>query len=130
MWCSKSPITGNRTYDIASAQQWPTKKESELRKEMSNDEALGDSLRLLYVALTRAQHQTLLWWSSTSGSDGTGLAHVLFGRTNGVIDPDLFSARRVVLPADADLAADPRRHLRCGRRRHCGGRARDRLRNR
>ncbi len=119
----QSPTTGNRTYDVASAQQWPTKKESELRKEMANDEALGDSLRLLYVALTRAQHQTLLWWSSTSGSDTTGLAHVLFGRTNGAIDPDLFSARRVALPDDADLAAEPRRHLRSGRRRHRGGRA-------
>ena len=102
----QSPITGNRTFDIAPAQQWPTKKESELRKEMANDEALGDNLRLLYVALTRAQHQTLLWWSGTSGSDTTGLAHVLFGRTNGVIDPDLFSARRVALPDDADLKAE------------------------
>ena len=102
----QSPITGNRTFDIAPSQQWPTKKESELRKEMANDEALGDSLRLLYVALTRAQHQTLLWWSGTSGSDTTGLAHVLFGRTNGAIDPDLFSARRVALPDDADLKAE------------------------
>jgi exodeoxyribonuclease V beta subunit len=102
----QSPITGNRTYDVASGQQWPTKKESDQRRDMANDEALGESLRLLYVALTRAQHQTLLWWSSTSGSDATGLAHVLFGRTNGAIDPDLFSARRVALPDDADLAAE------------------------
>lgn len=101
----QDPITGNRTFDVASGQEWPTKKESEERREMANDEALGESLRLLYVALTRAQHQTLLWWSGTSGSDSTGLAHVLFARTNGAIDPDLFSTRRVVVPADADLSA-------------------------
>jgi exodeoxyribonuclease V beta subunit len=101
----QSPLTGNRTFDVASTQHWPTKKMSDLRREMANDEALGESLRLLYVALTRAQHQTLLWWSGTVGSDSTGLAHVLFGRTNGAIDPDLFSAPRVALPDDADLTA-------------------------
>jgi exodeoxyribonuclease V beta subunit len=102
----QSPITGNRTFDVASGQEWPTKKDLEQRREMAGDEALGDSLRLLYVALTRAQHQTLLWWSGPSGSDSTGLAHVLFGRTNGAIDPDLFSQRRVVVPDDTDLAAN------------------------
>jgi exodeoxyribonuclease V beta subunit len=102
----QSPITGDRTFDVASARPWPTKKEAEQRRDMANDEALGESLRLLYVALTRAQHQTLLWWSHTTGSDTTGLAHVLFGRIGGAIDPDLFSARRVVIPDDADLTAE------------------------
>ena len=101
----QSPTTGKRTFDVASSQDWPTKKESEQRRDMANDEALGESLRLLYVALTRAQHQTLLWWSGPTGSDSTGLAHVLFGRVNGAIDPDLFSTRRVTLPDDADLKA-------------------------
>ena len=102
----QSPATGERTFDVAYAQRWPTKKEAQQRKDMANDEALGENLRLLYVALTRAQHQTLLWWSRTPGSDTTGLAHVLFGRVNGAIDPDLFSARRAPLPADADLVAE------------------------
>jgi exodeoxyribonuclease V beta subunit len=102
----QSPITGNRTFDVASSREWPTKKVSDLRREMAGEEALGESLRLLYVALTRAQHQTLLWWAGPTGSDSTGLAHVLFGRTNGAIDPDLFSARRVVVPDDVSLAGE------------------------
>ena len=48
---------------------------------------------------------TLLWWSRALSSELTGLARVLFARTGAEIDPDLFMADRVTLPAD-DKAAD------------------------
>ncbi|NLV56388.1 MAG: UvrD-helicase domain-containing protein, partial [Acidimicrobiales bacterium] len=41
----------------------------------------GDQHRLTYVALTRAVHQTVVWWADhgRSGSGLTGLARLLFG---------------------------------------------------
>jgi exodeoxyribonuclease V beta subunit len=102
----QDPDTGRRTFDVANKEGWPTKKEADARRALANEEALGENLRLLYVALTRAQHQTLVWWTRAKGSEITGLARVLFARDGGRIDPDHFSASKVALPADdAALAA-------------------------
>jgi exodeoxyribonuclease V beta subunit len=98
----QDPATGLRTFDIANNTKWPTASEAKQRKALANRETLGENLRLLYVALTRAEHSTLLWWSRTEGSDMTGLAHVLFGREQGKIDANLFSEYRAQLPDDAD----------------------------
>ena len=101
----QDPDTGLRTFDIANGEGWPTASDAKARKVRANDEARGENLRLLYVALTRAQHKTLVWWSHVHGCDITGLAHVLFARSNGAIDPQQFAAPKVVLPPDADAAA-------------------------
>ena len=101
----EDPVSGSRTFDVANKEEWPTKKEAAARKELANQEAVGENLRLLYVALTRAMHQTLVWWTRASGSDITGLARVLFGRDAGLIDPDLFTAPKVDLPDDDDVPA-------------------------
>ncbi len=106
------PITGERTFDVASVlggrwqdppRAWPSRSATVERRSVAADEAVAEDLRLLYVALTRARHHTIVWWSHGSGSDRTAISRVLFARTGGVIDETLFNADRVPLPADDDL---------------------------
>lgn len=47
------------------------------------DEDSGESLRLLYVALTRAQSQVVTWWAPCSNAANSALHRVLFGRGPG-----------------------------------------------
>lgn len=55
------------------------------------------------MALTRARHQTIVWWSSVSSAAKAGLTRVLFARDeHGRLDPELF-AQKVPLP-DAPTA--------------------------
>jgi len=100
----QDPGTGRRTFDIAHAAGWPPASEAAAHKALADGEALGESLRLLYVALTRAEHQTLLWWTRGYKSELTGLARVLFARRGGAIDEELFTADHFVLPDDGDAA--------------------------
>jgi exodeoxyribonuclease V beta subunit len=52
------------------------------------EEERGEDLRLAYVALTRAKHQAVVWWSSTKASRNSGLARLLFAREpDGWIQP-------------------------------------------
>ncbi len=95
--------TDTRTFDVAAGESWPTAKEARSRKNLAAADIVGENLRLLYVALTRARHHTAVWWSSTPKSNTTGLARVLFARDSTVIDPDLFTAKTVPLPADGDI---------------------------
>jgi exodeoxyribonuclease V beta subunit len=101
----RDPSDDIRTFDIANDEKWPTKGEAATRKEFAASEAIGESLRLLYVALTRAEHQTLVWWTHAKGSEKTGLARLLFARDGATIDPDQFSSPKVALPAHADTRA-------------------------
>ncbi len=96
------PVTNRRTVDVSSkaAWAWPDKADAQVRKDLARREALGENLRLAYVALTRAQHQTMLWWSRAQGSDKTALARVLFARDAGVIDPERIEADEFALPDD------------------------------
>jgi exodeoxyribonuclease V beta subunit len=43
----------------------------------------GESLRLLYVAMTRAQSQVVAWWSPSSNAPASPLHRLLFGRAPG-----------------------------------------------
>jgi exodeoxyribonuclease V beta subunit len=54
----------------------------EAHKELSQAEIAGEGLRLLYVALTRAEHQVVLWWSPCKDAGRSGLGRVLFSRRN------------------------------------------------
>ncbi|WP_083518682.1 UvrD-helicase domain-containing protein [Serinicoccus chungangensis] len=47
------------------------------------EEDAGESLRLLYVALTRAQSQVVTWWAPVNNASSSGLHRVLFGREPG-----------------------------------------------
>jgi exodeoxyribonuclease V beta subunit len=98
----QDPVTGRRTFDITNGADWPSASEAAWRKAVANNEALGENLRLLYVALTRAQHCALLWWSHADGNEVTGLARVLFARSRGDIAADLFAEERALLPDDGD----------------------------
>jgi exodeoxyribonuclease V beta subunit len=43
-------------------------------------EQRGEDLRLLYVALTRAQHQAVVWWAGSFDSKRSPLGRLVFGR--------------------------------------------------
>jgi exodeoxyribonuclease V beta subunit len=71
-----------------------------VHQKMELEEARGEDLRLLYVALTRARHQAVLWWAGVSDSQHSPLARLLFDRDEqGVVGP--YGAR-----ARSDAAVD------------------------
>ena len=49
-------------------------------KKLQEAEEQGESLRLLYVALTRARHQAVLWWAGAKDTKNSALARLLFDR--------------------------------------------------
>jgi exodeoxyribonuclease V beta subunit len=62
------------------------------------EEEDGESLRLLYVALTRACSQVVAWWAPTAKNTPAAALHrVLFGRTPGTAE---VPRRQSVLPED------------------------------
>jgi exodeoxyribonuclease V beta subunit len=69
------------------------------RKRRSDAEEAGEELRLLYVALTRAQSQVVAWWAPSAGASGAPLHRLLLGRGT---DPE--PALRVTVPADEQVA--------------------------
>ncbi len=99
------PQRRRRTLDLAQGKGWPDEAGAEARSALAFAEATGERLRLLYVALTRAQHHSILWWAPTDRSAQTALARILFARTDGVIDPDIYGAREVPIPADHELSS-------------------------
>jgi exodeoxyribonuclease V beta subunit len=57
-------------------------------QKMELEEGRGEDLRLLYVALTRARHQAVLWWAGAYDSQHSPLARLLFDRdAQGVVGP-------------------------------------------
>jgi exodeoxyribonuclease V beta subunit len=64
-----------------------------IHQKMELEEGRGEDLRLLYVALTRAQHRAVLWWAGVQDSEHSPLARILFDRdADGVVSP--YGARR------------------------------------
>lgn len=100
-----APGTGRRTFDVTGGKDWPDKATADERKELARVERMYENLRLAYVALTRARHHTILWWSRTRDSSGTAAARLLFARTDGRIDHETFTGSKIALPAD-DAALD------------------------
>ena len=63
-------------------------------QKMEIEEGRGEDLRLLYVALTRARHQAVLWWAGASDSQHSPLARLLFDRdASGLVPPYGAAAR-------------------------------------
>jgi exodeoxyribonuclease V beta subunit len=55
-------------------------REYDEHKRLHEAEERGEDLRLMYVALTRAQHQAVIWWAGTYPSRDSPLCRLLFGR--------------------------------------------------
>ncbi|MEO5833962.1 MAG: UvrD-helicase domain-containing protein [Nakamurella sp.] len=72
------------------------------RERRAAAEAAGESLRLFYVGVTRAQSQVVLWWAPTATTWSSALHRLIFGRTPGqAAVPD-------VAPAVGDVEAHQR----------------------
>jgi exodeoxyribonuclease V beta subunit len=57
-------------------------------QKMELEEGRGEDLRLLYVALTRARHQAVLWWVGAASSQHSPMARLMFDRDGaGVVNP-------------------------------------------
>jgi len=81
--------TGTRVVDVASWVAWadgaaegskPAADAFEDRRRRAIAEVDGDSLRALYVAMTRAKHRLELWWAPTQRSETSALGRLLFDR--------------------------------------------------
>ncbi len=55
-------------------------REQENHAAMAREELLAEDLRLLYVALTRAQHRCYVIWGRIKDAESSALAYVLHGR--------------------------------------------------
>ena len=66
--------------------------------ERAAEEADSEELRLLYVALTRARHQVVVWWATAHDADKAAFARVLCG-----LDPATGAVARA-LPGKPDEA--------------------------
>ncbi len=97
------PGTGVKTFDLAQGTTWPTDAEATIRRDQAAERMVGEHLRLVYVALTRARHQTIVWWANGKGSARSALARVLFARADGAIDPALYRSDAVPVPPDEDI---------------------------
>ncbi len=91
---------------------------AEDRRARAEREVVGERLRALYVALTRAQHLTVAWWAHTDASEKSAMARVLFGRTGEGIRHERFVAARVSVPPDRGLRAALEPVVRRACRRH------------
>jgi len=58
-------------------------REKEDHAALAREEALAENLRLLYVALTRAQHRCYVVWGMIKDAERSALAYVLHGRHSG-----------------------------------------------
>ncbi|MEX0835843.1 MAG: UvrD-helicase domain-containing protein, partial [Nitriliruptor sp.] len=70
------PTTGRRVVDVGPSGR-PDFGEV---KAVAQRESIGEHLRLLYVALTRARHRAIVWWVRTDHGTSSALCRVLYGR--------------------------------------------------
>ena len=104
------PRRRRRARRSTSASTAPTSPRHQRQHEA---EQRGEDLRLAYVALTRAQHQAVVWWAGSWDSRNSALGRLLFARD---ADGNVAAGGRV----DADRRGR-RRALRGARRRRRPG---------
>ena len=87
---------GLRTLDVSmTGRPFSEHRERWLREER------GEALRLLYVALTRARHQAVIWWAASWDARNSPLGRLMFARDEqGNVAHELQAP-----PADADAVA-------------------------
>ncbi len=73
----------------------------ERHKEQYVAEQRGEDLRLAYVALTRARHQVIVWWTASYDTHKSPLTRLLFARD----EHGDIAAEGSSPPSDADLLA-------------------------
>jgi exodeoxyribonuclease V beta subunit len=64
------------------------------------DEERGEQLRNLYVALTRAKHQAVIWWAGVDKSQHSALGRLLFSRD---ADGNVAAGGGSLIPKSADV---------------------------
>ena len=74
-----SSTTPTRTTSASSTSGW-TAPTSPRHRRQHEVEQRGEDLRLAYVALTRAQHQAVVWWAGSWDSRDSPLGRLLFAR--------------------------------------------------
>ncbi|KAB7746642.1 AAA family ATPase [Nostocoides sp. F2B08] len=74
------PPQRTRCIDVGGPADNPTWDES---VSAAKAEDAGESLRLLYVAMTRAQSQVVAWWAPSTNARHSPLHRMLFGRAPG-----------------------------------------------
>lgn len=84
---------GGRVVDVGPRQR----HDADAVLELARREQLGEQLRLLYVAVTRAQHRAVVWWAPVRRAEHSPLARVLFRGEGGTVD----------LEQPASLPSDP-----------------------
>jgi exodeoxyribonuclease V beta subunit len=89
-----------RTIDVSRAGT-----DFDVHKRMEIDEGRGEDLRLLYVALTRARHQAVLWWAGARDSQHSPLSRLLFDRDNDGIVPSSGSRAKTDSVVESAFAA-------------------------
>ncbi len=103
-----APGSGSsRRLDVTGRERSPS---YEAHRQLACEEQRGEDLRLLYVALTRARHQAVVWWVRTRDSRGSSLGRLLMRR------PGDAGAAASLRPADVlkrlgDLSAGSNGHI-------------------
>ncbi|HWE54251.1 MAG TPA: UvrD-helicase domain-containing protein [Acidimicrobiales bacterium] len=73
-----------RTLDVGCpVPSGPARDRYQDHAAVARSERRGEDLRLLYVALTRARHQVVVWWARTQDSKHSPLGRLLVGRDPG-----------------------------------------------
>lgn len=101
---------GERHVDVAHKVQWSDGKlSSEDRKQQAQAADLGDEMRKLYVAATRAEQKLIIHWTQVRGSFTSALGRVLLGRDedgNIVNDSESHAPRENKAITNAAIAAN------------------------
>ncbi|MBD0862672.1 UvrD-helicase domain-containing protein [Gordonia sp. zg691] len=102
--------SGTRRLDVGGGQA-PGRA---ARRKRYADEVAGEDLRLLYVALTRAQSQVVAWWAPSMNTTTGPLHRLIFGRDGATRTPgeSVWSvASDVAIPGDDNTCVGVLRRL-------------------
>jgi exodeoxyribonuclease V beta subunit len=92
-----------RTLDVGSAEQGgPAERRFKANQALALAEQRGEDLRLMYVALTRACHQVVIWWGRADRSRHSPLGRLLMCRD---LETGAVGDARSSEPKDAEIRA-------------------------
>jgi len=74
------------------------------REHLAKNDMFFDSMRLLYVAITRAEHKVVLYWSATGPNNGSGNIKVALAQTLATHDAQLTGIPVEAEPLNALMA--------------------------
>lgn len=102
-------VDGRRFVDVAHKVTWTNGSEtSKDRQERAQLADLGDEMRKLYVAATRAEQKLIVHWTQVRGSFSSALGRVLLGRDEHgdvVLDPRSQAPQETKPKSNAEIAA-------------------------